>query len=69
MRDDKYMNPNAKARWGYAGKKDEIKIGEQTVGETGGVDHVRSEPKDEAARNNGGGADAPKPTAKPAAKK
>lgn len=63
MREDKYMNPNDKARWGYSGTKDEIKVGEETVGETGGVDHVRSEPEDEAARNNGGGVKAPKKTA------
>lgn len=68
MRDDKYMNPNDKARWSFSGKKDEIKIGEQTVGETGGVEHVRSEPDDDAARNNGGGADNPKPAAKKSAK-
>ena len=67
MRDDNYMNPNDKARWGYSGTK-EIKIGEQTVGETGGVEHVRSEPNDDAARNNGGGADNPKPAAKKSAK-
>ena len=62
MRDDKYMNPNDKARWGYSGTLDEIKVAEQTVGETGGVEHARSEPEDEGARNNGGGADNPKPT-------
>ena len=68
MKNDKYMNPNDKARWGYSGKKDDIKIGEQTVGETGGVEHGRSEPEDEGARNNGGGADSPKPSAEKSAK-
>lgn len=69
MKDDKYMNPNDKARWGYSGTLDEIKVGEKTVGETGGVEHARSEPEDEGARNNGGGADNPKSTAKQSSKK
>lgn len=64
MKDDKYMNPNDKARWGYSGTLNNIKVGEQTVGDTGGVEHVRSEPENDAARNNGGGADNPKPAGK-----
>lgn len=69
MKDDNYMNPNDKARWGFSGTTDEIKVGEQTVGDTGGVEHARSEPEDEGARNNGGGADNPKPTVKKSDKK
>ena len=64
MKDDNYLNPNDKARWGFSGTVKNIKVGEQTVGETGGVDHARSEPKDEGAVNNGGGE---KSTAKKAA--
>ncbi|WP_312158116.1 HeH/LEM domain-containing protein [Pantoea piersonii] len=52
---DHYVDPNDKARWGFAGSDGEIKVGPQTVGETGGVDHVRNEPKDEGAVNTGGG--------------
>lgn len=68
MKDDKYMNPNNKARWSFSGTLKDIKVGEKTVGETGGVEHVRSEPENEAARNNGGGADNPKPAAKKSVK-
>lgn len=52
---DHYVDPNDKARWGFSGSDSEIKVGPQTVGETGGVDHVRNEPKDEGAVNTGGG--------------
>jgi len=52
---DNYVDPNDKARWGFSGSEGEIKVGSQTVGETGGVDHARNEPKDEGAVNNGGG--------------
>lgn len=55
MKDDNYMNPNEKARWGFSGKAGKIKVGPKTVGQTGGVEHVRVEPENEAARHNGGG--------------
>lgn len=55
MKDDNYMNPNDKARWGFSGTLKGVKVGEKTVGETGGVEHVRVEPENEAARHNGGG--------------
>ena len=45
MRDDNYMNPNDKARWGFSGTAKDVKVGTETVGETGGVDHVRVEPE------------------------
>lgn len=59
MQDDKYMNPNDKKRWGFAGTAEKITVGPQTVGETGGVEHARSEPKNEGAINNGGGSGQP----------
>lgn len=65
MQDDKYMNPNNKARWSFGGSRDKITVGDQTVGETGGVDHVRTEPENEGARFNGGG-DEPKKRGRPA---
>lgn len=52
---DNYIDPNQKARWGFVGSDGNITVGPETVGETGGVDHVRSEPKDEGAVNTGGG--------------
>lgn len=52
---DNYIDPNSKARWGFGGSEGNITVGPETVGETGGVDHVRNEPKDEGAVNNGGG--------------
>lgn len=52
---DHYVDPNDKARWGFSGSDGEIKVGPETVGETGGVDHARNEPKEEGAVNNGGG--------------
>lgn len=52
---DNYIDPNQKARWGFGGSDGNITVGPETVGETGGVDHVRSEPKDEGAVNTGGG--------------
>ena len=55
MENDNYMNPNDKARWGFSGKAGKVTVGAKTVGETGGVDHVRTEPENEAARHNGGG--------------
>lgn len=52
---DNYIDPNSKARWGFGGSEGNITVGPETVGETGGIDHVRKEPKDEGAVNNGGG--------------
>lgn len=57
MQDDTYLNPNDKARWGFGGTEGAITVGPQTVGETGGVEHARSEPSDKGALNNGGGED------------
>lgn len=52
---DKHIDPNVKARWGFGGSADSITVGPDTVGETGGVDSVRTESDETAARNNGGG--------------
>ncbi|WP_343463480.1 hypothetical protein [Pantoea sp.] len=52
---DNYVNPEKKARWGFAEKNGEIVVGPQTVGETGGVDHARVTPKDNGAHGNGSG--------------
>lgn len=52
---DKHIDPNVKARWGYGGTEGNITVGPQTVGETGGVDSVRTESNETTARNNGGG--------------
>lgn len=52
---DKHIDPNGKARWGFGGSEGNITVGPQTVGETGGVDSVRTESDESAARNNGGG--------------
>jgi hypothetical protein len=55
---DKLLDPNNKARWGFAGEEGKITVGPQTVGETGGVDTARTPSSEEAARGNGGGAEA-----------
>lgn len=52
---DKHIDPNVKARWGFGGSADNITVGPETVGETGGVDSVRTEADEPAARKNGGG--------------
>lgn len=52
---NKYLDPNEKARWGFAMEGGQIRIGTETVGETGGVASVRSEPGNGAAEGNGGG--------------
>ncbi|QNU44384.1 hypothetical protein IDH70_04965 [Mixta calida] len=52
---DNYIDPNSKARWGFGSDGKQVTVGPETVGETGGVDHARNEPKDEGAVNNGGG--------------
>lgn len=52
---DNYVDPDKKARWGFAEKDGKIVVGPQTVGETGGVDHARVTPKDDGAHGNGSG--------------
>lgn len=52
---DNYVDPEKKARWGFAEKNGEIVVGPQTVGETGGVDHARVTPKDDGTHGNGSG--------------
>ncbi|ASN68632.1 hypothetical protein 3S11_11 [uncultured Caudovirales phage] len=55
---DNVVDPNEKARWGFsAGADGQIQVGPETVGETGGVETIRSDVDDAEARNNGGGAD------------
>lgn len=55
---DNHIDPNTKARWGFAGGEGEVTVGPQTVGETGGVDHARTRIEPGGAHNNGGGAEA-----------
>lgn len=55
---DNHIDPNLKARWGFAGGEGEVTVGPQTVGETGGVDHARTRTEPGGAHNNGGGAEA-----------
>nr|WP_154927779.1 hypothetical protein [Pantoea agglomerans] len=52
---DNYVDPDKKARWGFAEKDGKIVVGPQTVGETGGVDHARVTPKDDGTHGNGSG--------------
>ena len=59
MEQDKYIDPNDKARWGFGGDEKGITVAPQTVGETGGVEHARSEPRDEGAVDAGGGTSQP----------
>lgn len=54
---DNHIDPNTKARWGFAGGEGEVTVGQQTVGETGGVDHARTRIEPGGAHNNGGGAE------------
>lgn len=55
-KEDNVLDPNDKARWGFsAGADGQIVVGSETVGETGGVETIRSEPKEEEAQKNGGG--------------
>ena len=61
---DKYIDPNGKARWGFGGSAENITVGPETVGETGGVDSARTESKETAARHNGGGDAQPKATSR-----
>lgn len=55
LAEDKHIDPNNKARWGFGGSEGNITVGPQTVGETGGVDSARTESDETEARNNGGG--------------
>nr|DAF83732.1 MAG TPA: transport protein [Caudoviricetes sp.] len=55
---DNHIDPNTRARWGFAGGEGEVTVGPQTVGETGGVDHARTRTEPGGAHNNGGGAEA-----------
>lgn len=57
VKKDNHIDPNIKARWGFSGDEDEITVGPQTVGETGGVDHARSRIAEGGGRNSGGGAE------------
>lgn len=57
VKKDNHIDPNTKARWGFAGEEGEVTIGPQTVGETGGVDHARSRIAEAGGRNSGGGAE------------
>lgn len=54
---DRHIDPDLKARWGFGGTFDNITVGPETVGETGGVESARTEADEPAARKNGGGAD------------
>lgn len=53
---DKHIDPNVKARWGFGLEGSRVTVGPKTVGETGGVENVRTEPEKKAARKTGGGA-------------
>jgi len=55
LAEDKHIDPNNKARWGFGGTAGKITVGPQTVGETGGVDSVRTEQDNEGAHGNGAG--------------
>jgi len=52
---DNHIDPEGKARWGFGGSVGNITVGPQTVGETGGVESVLTEPDNSGAHNNGGG--------------
>lgn len=55
LAEDNHIDPNNKARWGFGGNAGKITVGPQTVGETGGVESVLTEPDNSGAHNNGGG--------------
>jgi hypothetical protein len=57
IQEDNKLDPNNKARWGFAGTEGKITVGPQTVGETGGVDTARTPVDEKGGRGNGGGAD------------
>lgn len=52
---DNVIDPEQKARWGFAEKDGQITVGPQTVGETGGVDHARAPVDGKGAHGNGSG--------------
>lgn len=52
---DNHIDPNNKARWGFGGTAGNITVGPKTVGETGGVESVRTEQDNEGAHGNGAG--------------
>ena len=54
---DNHIDPDLKARWGFAGSPGAITVGTETVGETGGVDHARTRIEESGGRNSGGGAE------------
>lgn len=54
---DNHIDPDVKARWGFAGTEGNITVGPETVGETGGVDHARARIEENGGRNSGGGAE------------
>lgn len=54
-----YTRPEDKARWGFSGNADEIKVAPQTVGETleeGEEVSIDAKPAAKASHKNGGGA-------------
>lgn len=55
LAEDNHIDPESKARWGFGGSVGKITVGPQTVGETGGVESVRTDPDNSGAHNNGGG--------------
>ncbi|MBS3184541.1 hypothetical protein JIQ88_05615 [Pseudomonas sp. PCH44] len=55
LAEDNHIDPNNKARWGFGGNAGKITVGPQTVGETGGVESILTEPDNSGAHNNGGG--------------
>ena len=55
LAEDNHIDPNNKARWGFGGSAGKITVGPQTVGETGGVESIRTEPDNSGAHNTGGG--------------
>lgn len=69
---DNYTRPEDKARWGFGGTADEIKVGPEKVGDTleegEKVSGTTTVADVQAARHNGGGTDEPKAAAKKAAK-
>lgn len=60
-KEDNVLDPNQKKRWGFsAGADGQIKVGPQTVEETGGVNTIRTDADDPEAKKNGGGESQPK---------
>jgi len=55
LAEDKHIDPNNKARWGFGGTAGNITVGPKTVGETGGVESVLTEQDNEGAHGNGAG--------------